>query len=660
MGNINSVDKKILSIIHFDELKAALQNGSKLLTFASFRRKSDGTAYSENELERARQAVSKLRAYTPEYHNQQAAKPSTDSTSATSTPKNNNTTNNINHNGASDSILKSSFHKHDDSDARKVSFAENPSFSDDELGSIKVLERDLNGNFGFELLAGPPENGIKVYSVNDGSPAAFKGVEIDSILIEVDSVNVYGMSYSEITELLNNASSTVELRFGSKSASNNVIEEAINRVINESLDEEVSLKLQAHLKHVIDSTRQREGREVDPNLTQRLMEDQSNGGLLEFTPKRHTNANTVAAPTKSTTASSRSKSNTTHSTATKLKPKSTGYGYGVKLKKKKGSTRKSTTTPTMTTTTPPPLAPPLKLNFDFEASPNSSTRSSSNPNPVTTAATPQTPTNTISTIRTSTDVAHMSTTPSSPTFDFDNATIYDPNESITSQIEQSLDTSPLSIEDINLDLNYSIDTNNLNLEESPGSVTPSTSDQPVLEKTPLQDLNKQLELANDSFDLYHQQKAVSESPPLVKKAKKRFDNSEYGQPMEDGITLKMVGSKHHAQMMGLYKEMEHLYNGTAVFCKVDKVSQAILFCLYYHDKSWRISPSIGKKKCSISTTSPVATPDKAKSIWYEARGPNGHTMQGHPGLSCELHKADPIVNGGLRRPYVNRKLKLST
>jgi hypothetical protein len=54
--------------------------------------------------------------------------------------------------------------------------------------------------------------------------------------------------------------------------------------------------------------------------------------------------------------------------------------------------------------------------------------------------------------------------------------------------------------------------------------------------------------------------------------------------------------------------------------------------LFYHNKSWRVGMRLETNKCIIMTTSPSSTPDKVKSIWYEARGPT-NAMQGHHAIT---------------------------
>ena len=104
---------------------------------------------------------------------------------------------------------------------------------------------------------------------------------------------------------------------------------------------------------------------------------------------------------------------------------------------------------------------------------------------------------------------------------------------------------------------------------------------------------------------------------------------------EAGLTVKVSGSKVHAKLMGSYVEIEERFGGHPAFAKLGKDGSQ-LFYFYYLSKSWQIAKRLGSKKCSISTTSPATRPDKAKSIWYEARGPNGKAMQGHPGIACTL------------------------
>merc|ERR1712216_667089 len=93
----------------------------------------------------------------------------------------------------------------------------------------------------------------------------------------------------------------------------------------------------------------------------------------------------------------------------------------------------------------------------------------------------------------------------------------------------------------------------------------------------------------------------------------------------------------HSKMMRTYVQLDDLYGDHPVYCKFDKAGDRVGYC-YYHDKGWKIARKVGCRKCSISTTSPAKRPDKAKSIWYEARGPNGKAMQGHPGIVVAVVK----------------------
>ena len=125
--------------------------------------------------------------------------------------------------------------------------------------------------------------------------------------------------------------------------------------------------------------------------------------------------------------------------------------------------------------------------------------------------------------------------------------------------------------------------------------------------------------------------------PATRKASAQVYNTAI---KETGCTVKITGSKVHAKLMGGYVEIEERFGGHQAFAKLGKDGSQ-LYYFYYLSKSWQIAKRLGSKKCSISTTSPATRPDKAKSIWYEARGPNGRAMQGHPGIACTI-----VTKGG--------------
>eukprot|EP00040_Diaphanoeca_grandis_P008325 m.44916 g.44916 ORF g.44916 m.44916 type:complete len:652 (-) comp19816_c0_seq1:545-2500(-) len=649
MGNIPSADKTAMLQVKLKDLKVAIASGAKLLTFSSLRSRPNGRPYTDSDLERARLAVSNLRAYTPAYHNKIPAH-TIDTVHQAAVEEEEHQIHDLLHLSSNDS---QEYSNHTTtaapaSDKKCVRFAdtEQVMILDDPLpsldqsldqlppmGPLKVLDRDVNGSFGFELLVGNPEVGIRVFSVNDGSPAALKGVLVDSIIMQVDGVITYGLAYSEINDLLAKAGPFVSVRFGQQQVTHDPDEEVAN------------LKLQAYFKHVIHQKREREGLGVDPSLAQRLLEDsnEDEGGLLELSPLdsqssrrrkpknfRKINASQLGSkPMTSAKTTPRHNSAYGHSYVKKKKPLPKS---AITSKPNSPSSPHVSTTPMSSMWSPPAHAPMFSSTPPHAENTtthnNTSTPNTSNNHQGNNAQTTITPPMSKSYTRPMDDgtPAHHAT------FDFDSATIYQPNydnlDEDTLETDSNNTTSEFEHRD-RRDYSYDNQHHHHHHEQEHSSQTSTmTADKGL-------------------------------TPEVVSK-KKRFDNTRYGAPLETGVTMKVVGSKHHPQMMGNYKEMEGEYNSTPVFCKIDKTTQDILFCLYYHDKSWRISSAVGKKKCTISTTSPATRPDKAKSIWYEARGPNGHTMQGHPGISCKLQTSDGASEGvrGSRRVYVNRKLKL--
>jgi len=135
-----------------------------------------------------------------------------------------------------------------------------------------------------------------------------------------------------------------------------------------------------------------------------------------------------------------------------------------------------------------------------------------------------------------------------------------------------------------------------------------------------------------------------------------WDKDAAGVFKEGGVCLKLVGSKVHAKHMGIYRELETQYNRAPVF-QLTATADTPQY-MYYQDKSWMVSPVVGRKKCVIATTSPALRPDRVKSIWYEARGPSKSAMQGHPSIKAILLGEGDGVDADAH-PTARRRLKMT-
>eukprot|EP00041_Stephanoeca_diplocostata_P008477 m.125795 g.125795 ORF g.125795 m.125795 type:complete len:541 (-) comp17340_c0_seq2:335-1957(-) len=134
----------------------------------------------------------------------------------------------------------------------------------------------------------------------------------------------------------------------------------------------------------------------------------------------------------------------------------------------------------------------------------------------------------------------------------------------------------------------------------------------------------------------------------------KWEKVSNGNFKENGVQLKLVGSKVHTKHMGIYAELDSVYNKTPVY---QHRSSEKPYFLYYTDKAWKISSVVGKKKCIFSTNSPPTRPDKVRSIWYEARGPRLSAMQGHPSIKAILVDEEDcnIIKAGARSAATKSK-----
>ena len=114
---------------------------------------------------------------------------------------------------------------------------------------------------------------------------------------------------------------------------------------------------------------------------------------------------------------------------------------------------------------------------------------------------------------------------------------------------------------------------------------------------------------------------------------------------EGGRTVKIAGSKAHVKMMGTYVEIEERFSRHQSFVKVGKKGAHPYF-LFYLSKGWQIAKQLGSEKGCISTTSSSVRPDKARSIWHEARG-----AEGPKGMVCNPTIACTLVAGGAPRKH---------
>lgn len=143
------------------------------------------------------------------------------------------------------------------------------------------------------------------------------------------------------------------------------------------------------------------------------------------------------------------------------------------------------------------------------------------------------------------------------------------------------------------------------------------------------------------------------NPETTESKPSQWEKMSNGNFKENGLQLKLVGSKVHTKHMGIYAELDSMYNKAPVY--QHRYSEKPYF-LYYTDKAWRVSSVVGKKKCIFSTNSPPTRPDKVRSIWYEARGPRLSAMQGHPGIKAILVDEDDCnIIGAAAAPAIKSK-----
>eukprot|EP00038_Savillea_parva_P007432 m.170089 g.170089 ORF g.170089 m.170089 type:complete len:553 (-) comp13193_c0_seq1:267-1925(-) len=118
---------------------------------------------------------------------------------------------------------------------------------------------------------------------------------------------------------------------------------------------------------------------------------------------------------------------------------------------------------------------------------------------------------------------------------------------------------------------------------------------------------------------------------------------------EDGVRIKMTGSKLYPSRMGVYYELEERHNDRPVFGRSSKDG----FFYLYHTKAsigngqWRISNKIGRAKGKVTAFSNMRSPLKV-SDWYEAVGAKTLGLQQHqPNIKIrEVTKEEQLKKGG--------------
>lgn len=122
-----------------------------------------------------------------------------------------------------------------------------------------------------------------------------------------------------------------------------------------------------------------------------------------------------------------------------------------------------------------------------------------------------------------------------------------------------------------------------------------------------------------------------DSPDIKTKAKSSSSAYDSVEVKDGGTRVKLVGSKIHAKIMGVYRELVLPYQNCPVYIR--KLANGPTSFLFYKKKSWCVANRVGGKKVVITATSPSNRPYNVKAIWYEARGPkNTGIMQGHPSI----------------------------